>query len=139
MLIYCTIPLFSAQGHMTIIYRVWWSTWSPAQSFTQPIRRIRQKRAKGCFNAFMYDGASATAEAAMMALRITKRKEILVSRALHPNYRMVLKTYLQGIGIPIKEITFLPVGQTCKDGITDADALSSFISDNTAAVIIQQP
>ena len=83
-------------------------------------------------NASMYDGASATAEAAMMALRITKRKEILVSRSLHPNYRMVLKTYLQGIGIPIKEITF-------KDGITDADALSSFISDNTAAVIIQQP
>ncbi|MBI5042928.1 MAG: aminomethyl-transferring glycine dehydrogenase subunit GcvPA [Nitrospirae bacterium] len=90
-------------------------------------------------NASMYDGASATAEAAMMAVRITKRKEILVSRALHPNYRMVLKTYLQGIGIPIKEITFLPVGQTGKDGITDADALSSFISDNTAAVIIQQP
>ena len=83
-------------------------------------------------NASMYDGASATAEASMMAMRITKRKEILVSRALHPNYRMVLKTYLQGIGIPIKEITF-------KDGATDADALSSFISDNTAAVIIQQP
>jgi glycine dehydrogenase subunit 1 len=90
-------------------------------------------------NASMYDGASAAAEAAMMAIRITKRKEILVSRALHPNYRMVLKTYLQGIGIPIKEITFLPVGQTGKDGVTDADALSSFISDNTAAVIIQQP
>ncbi len=81
-------------------------------------------------NASMYDGASATAEAAMMAIRITKRKEILVSRALHPNYRMVLKTYLQGIGITIKEIPF-------KDGVTDLDALS--ISDNTAAVIIQQP
>ncbi|MBI5182320.1 MAG: aminomethyl-transferring glycine dehydrogenase subunit GcvPA [Nitrospirae bacterium] len=81
-------------------------------------------------NASMYDGASATAEAAMMALRITKRKEILVSRSLHPNYRMVLKTYLQGIGISIKEIPF-------KDGVTDIDALS--ISDNTAAVIIQQP
>ena len=81
-------------------------------------------------NASMYDGASATAEAAMMAIRITKRKEVIVSRALHPNYRTVLKTYLQGIGITIKEIPF-------KDGITDLDALS--ISDNTAAVIIQQP
>jgi len=81
-------------------------------------------------NASMYDGASATAEAAMMAIRITKRKEVIVSRAIHPNYRMVLKTYLQGIGVTIKEIPF-------KDGITDVDALS--ISDNTAAVIIQQP
>lgn len=83
-------------------------------------------------NASMYDGASATAEAAMMALRITKKKEILVSRALHPNYRTVLKTYLQGIGITIKEIPF-------KDGITDLDSLSSSITNNTAAVIIQQP
>ncbi|MFZ3065396.1 MAG: aminomethyl-transferring glycine dehydrogenase subunit GcvPA [Nitrospirota bacterium] len=81
-------------------------------------------------NASMYDGASATAEAAMMALRITKKKEILVSRALHPNYRTVLKTYLQGIGISIKEI---PI----KNGVTDVDSLS--ISDNTAGVIIQQP
>ena len=81
-------------------------------------------------NASMYDGASSTAEAAMMALRITKRKEVIVSSALHPNYRTVLKTYLQGIGITIKEIPF-------KDGITDVNALS--ISDNTAAVIIQQP
>ncbi len=88
-------------------------------------------------NASMYDGASAAAEAAMMAIRITKRKEILVSRALHPSYRTVLKTYLQGIGITIKEIPFLPVGQTGKGSITDIDALS--ISDNTAAVIIQQP
>ncbi|MEK6679613.1 MAG: aminomethyl-transferring glycine dehydrogenase subunit GcvPA [Nitrospirota bacterium] len=81
-------------------------------------------------NASMYDGASATAEAAMMALRITKRKEVVVSRALHPNYRTVLKTYIQGIGISIKEISI-------KNGVTDVDALS--ISDNTAAVIIQQP
>ena len=81
-------------------------------------------------NASMYDGASATAEAAMMALRITKRKEVVVSRALHPNYRTVLKTYLQGIGISIKEISI-------KNGVTDVDALS--ISNNTAAVIIQQP
>ncbi|MBI5180019.1 MAG: aminomethyl-transferring glycine dehydrogenase subunit GcvPA [Nitrospirae bacterium] len=81
-------------------------------------------------NASMYDGTSATAEAAMMALRITKRKEVIVSSALHPNYRTVLKTYLQGIGISIKEI---PI----KNGVTDIDTLS--ISDNTAAVIIQQP
>ncbi len=83
-------------------------------------------------NASMYDGASATAEAALMALRITKRRNILISRALHPNYRTVLKTYLQGIRTPIKEISF-------KDGVTDLEVLSSSISDSTAAVIIQQP
>lgn len=86
----------------------------------------------GVANASMYDGASATAEAALMAMRINKRGEVLVSRALHPNYRMVLKTYLQGIRTPIKEVPF-------KKGVTDLDALSSSISDNTACVIIQQP
>ncbi len=52
----------------------------------------------GAANASMYDGASAMAEAALMAQRLTKRSEVAVSMAVHPNYRQVLRTYMRGIG-----------------------------------------
>src|SRR5204863_7092196 len=44
-------------------------------------------------NASMYDGSSAVPEAAMMAVRLTNRDQILVARSLHPEYRQVLDTY----------------------------------------------
>ena len=48
-------------------------------------------------NASMYDGASAAAEGALMARRLTRRNGVVVSRALHPEYRETIKTYLAGI------------------------------------------
>src|SRR5688572_17891848 len=47
-------------------------------------------------NASMYDGASAAAEAAQMARRLTKRDKILVSACVHPHYRQTVATYLSG-------------------------------------------
>src|SRR6202158_4172569 len=44
-------------------------------------------------NASMYDGSSAVPEAAMMAMRLTNRDRIVISRTLHPEYREVLRTY----------------------------------------------
>ena len=58
-------------------------------------------------NASLYDGATATAEAALMARRINKKGKIVyVSRALHPHYREVLKTYLRDVDVPIVELPF---------------------------------
>ncbi len=83
-------------------------------------------------NASMYDGASAMAEAALMAARITKRDEIILSSAINPRYRKVLDTYLFGIKLPVKTIEW-------NNGITDIERLSRVISDKTAVVVIQYP
>jgi glycine dehydrogenase subunit 1 len=83
-------------------------------------------------NASMYDGGSALAEAALMALNETKRDEILISQGVHPYYRRIVKTYCHGQNIVVKEI---PLEQ----GVTSLARLSELISDKTAAVLIQHP
>src|SRR5215470_15130760 len=52
-------------------------------------------------NASMYDGSTAVPEAAMMAMRLTGRDRILVSKTVHPEYREVLQTYAQHQGMPV--------------------------------------
>src|ERR1700756_4570570 len=52
-------------------------------------------------NASMYDGPTAVPEAAMMAGRVTGRHRILASRAVHPEYREVLRTYARHQGMPV--------------------------------------
>jgi glycine dehydrogenase subunit 1 len=82
-------------------------------------------------NASMYDGASATAEAALMAMRTTRRSRVVVSACLHPHYREVLRTYLGGLRAEIVEA---PRGE---DGRTAP--LGELVDDATACVIVQQP
>ncbi|OFX21506.1 MAG: glycine dehydrogenase (aminomethyl-transferring) [Anaeromyxobacter sp. RBG_16_69_14] len=84
-------------------------------------------------NASMYDGASATAEAALMAARVTDRRKIVISAAVHPEYRRVLRTYLASTH---DEIVTVPYGD---DGRTDLAALARAVDDQTAAVIIGYP
>jgi glycine dehydrogenase subunit 1 len=82
-------------------------------------------------NASMYDGASATAEAALMAMRITRRSKVAVSASLHPHYRQVLDTHLAGLRA---EIVTIPRGE---DG--RSERVGDFVDGETAAVILQQP
>jgi glycine dehydrogenase subunit 1 len=85
-------------------------------------------------NASVYDGATALAEAAIMALNETGRRKILVSRAIHPNYRAVLKTYCDGLDVRIDEVGFTA------GGATDLGALIEAVSANDyAAVALQSP
>jgi glycine dehydrogenase subunit 1 len=83
-------------------------------------------------NASLYDGASAVAEAALLAVRSTGKKQILVSSAVHPEYRQVLTTYLQGTPI---EVTTVPI----ESGATSLTALKPLISTQAAALIVQSP
>ena len=84
-------------------------------------------------NASMYDGSSAVPEAAMMAVRITRRDKVLIARTVHPEYREVLQTYTRHQGIPIEELGYK------KSGRLDIDSLRSKLSDDVAAVIVQTP
>src|SRR3954463_6452818 len=55
-------------------------------------------------NASMYDGSTGAAEAAMMAVRITQRDNVVVARSVHPEYREVLATYAKHQGMPTTEV-----------------------------------
>ncbi|MFB3896470.1 MAG: aminomethyl-transferring glycine dehydrogenase subunit GcvPA [bacterium] len=83
-------------------------------------------------NASMYDAATAIAESALMAIRSTGRKQILVSQTVHPNYREVLETYCHTAGITVQEIPYT-------NGITDLNQLAQLVNQDTAAIIIQHP
>ncbi len=84
-------------------------------------------------NASMYDGASSLAEAALMASRITKRKELIISHAIQPDYRKVLDTYLSNLDINIKIAPFT------EDGLTDLSWVEKESNDQCAAILIQNP
>lgn len=83
-------------------------------------------------NASMYDGATAFAEAGSLAASATRRKRLIVSRAVHPEARQVLAAYAHGLNLEIIEIGL-------KDGLTDLEALKQAIDDQTAGLMLQNP
>lgn len=78
-----------------------------------------------------YDGATALAEALLMAVRITGRKKVALSRAIHPHYRQVVRTYFAPTGYELREIPYL------ETGFTDFDRLEE--NRDLAAVAVQSP
>jgi glycine dehydrogenase subunit 1 len=90
-------------------------------------------------SASHYDGAVATAEAALMTCRATRRDRVLVSRGVHPHYRQTLETYFSG-GLVLDEIPV--VGDGDGAGTTDLSALEEMLADPAApvaGVIAAQP
>ena len=83
-------------------------------------------------NISLYDGATAIAEAVNMALSINKKKKILISETVHPEYRQVLKTYKKPGEIEIIEIPM-------KGGITDKEKINRSPIDESSCLIISQP
>jgi len=82
-------------------------------------------------NASHYDGATSLAEAVTVAMEVTrnKRKKVILSHAIHPQYREVVRTYHQGRGIRI-------VGDR---GRSDIDGLMDMLDENTAMLAVQYP
>ncbi|CAN5732446.1 aminomethyl-transferring glycine dehydrogenase subunit GcvPA [soil metagenome] len=87
-------------------------------------------------SASHYDGAAATAEAALMTVRHTRRERVLVSRAVHRHYLDTTRTYFEGAGIELVELL------TGADGRTDLRALAGQLADGhppVAGVLLGQP
>lgn len=85
-------------------------------------------------NCSMYDWASALGEAARMAARVTRRKEILVPKLIHPERYATLQVYAEPSGIKIKDLAYEK-----ETGQIHLEDLKSKISDETAAVYIENP
>ncbi len=86
-------------------------------------------------NASLYDGASALAEAVLMAVRLHKSaRRVLVPSALHPAYRSTVRTIVSNQGIEISEVSYCP-----ESGRTLVDAVKDKIDAQVAAVVIAQP
>ena len=84
-------------------------------------------------NASMYEGASATAEGILMAHRITGRPEVVVARAVHPEYRQVARTYTAQVGVVFREIGFTDAGTT------DLEAVKLALTPQAACLVVQYP
>jgi len=86
-------------------------------------------------NASHYDGATATAEAVSLAYAQFrgKRKKVVVSPTVHPQYRAVIRTYTQGMDLE------LAGNNENADLDSQPDELASLVDDNTALLIVQYP
>jgi len=84
-------------------------------------------------NASMYEGASATAEAVLMAQRVTGRNKVVVARAVHPEYRTVTRTYASQQGISFREVAFTEAG------VTDLAQVRKALGDQVACLVVQSP
>ncbi|OYV83031.1 MAG: glycine dehydrogenase (aminomethyl-transferring) [Planctomycetia bacterium 21-64-5] len=84
-------------------------------------------------NASLYDGGSAAAEAVLMCLAATGRRGRVVTAAgVHPEYRQILHTYLDNLGVELVTVA-------TPQGTLAPDDLLSAVNDETACVLVQQP
>lgn len=85
-------------------------------------------------NASLYDGASALAEAILMAHSINGWGKVILPKTLHPHWAQVVRTYADGIKLQFLEAPYLP-----DVGTTDADFVRQHCDDKTCCVVVQHP
>ncbi|WP_042145907.1 aminomethyl-transferring glycine dehydrogenase subunit GcvPA [Paucisalibacillus sp. EB02] len=83
-------------------------------------------------NSSMYDGGTSLAEAVNLSAGQTRKKKVLVSKAIHPESQAVIETYGKGPNLEIVYIDHV-------NGRTDLDQLAKELDENTASVVIQYP
>jgi glycine dehydrogenase subunit 1 len=83
-------------------------------------------------NASLYDGASAAAEAVLVAMRVTGRSKVVLAETVSPLYREVIDTYLSARDVE-------QVVVSMRDGVCDLNRLEDMIDEKTACVLVSQP
>jgi glycine dehydrogenase subunit 1 len=83
-------------------------------------------------NASLYDGGTALAEGALMALRVTDRKRLIVDATVNPFHRAIVRTYLENQPVEIVEVP-------PENGSTAREALFAEVDDRCAAVLVSNP
>ena len=83
-------------------------------------------------NASMYDGGTALFEGMMLAVRATRKREAVISGAVSPIYREMIRCYCSNLDVNLIEV---PAGETC----SNIKELKNAITDNTACVLVQYP
>jgi glycine dehydrogenase subunit 1 len=84
-------------------------------------------------NASLYDGGSATLEAVLMCLSVTRREgKVVVATSVHPEYREILRTYLANLNTELITVT-------APDGTVDLNELRAAVDGQTAGVLLQHP
>jgi glycine cleavage system P protein (glycine dehydrogenase) subunit 1 len=84
-------------------------------------------------NAGNYDGASALAEAVLMAMRLKKKNKVLLAQSIHPDYRRVVRTYLSNLDVHILEVPCDASGRV------SPSELQRLMDDQTAVFCVQSP
>lgn len=85
-----------------------------------------------CANASVYDGGTALFEACMTAVRVSRRHVLVVDEGVNPFWRSQLATYTSDLALEVKVVPH-------KNGRSDKDALMAAITDQCAAVVVQNP
>jgi len=85
-------------------------------------------------NASLYEGATATAEAVLMAQRLKNKSKVLVARTLHPQYRQVIASYIRNLGLTMEEVDY-----NSRSGRLCLDDLKKKLNDQVTALVVQNP
>ncbi|NLE37564.1 MAG: aminomethyl-transferring glycine dehydrogenase subunit GcvPA [Pirellulaceae bacterium] len=83
-------------------------------------------------NASLYDGGTAVVEAAMMAMGATRRKRVVTTTAVHPEYRQILATYFANHDTELHTVV-------ASEGTTPVEAVAAAVDAKTACVLVQHP
>ncbi|MCH7799796.1 MAG: aminomethyl-transferring glycine dehydrogenase subunit GcvPA [Planctomycetes bacterium] len=102
------------------------------QAFFEFQTQVARLCALDIANASLYEGATAVAEAVLMALATTGRRRVLVASTLHPEYRAVLETYLSDLPATLVDLP-------AEAGRVAADTVRGHLDPDTAAVLVQSP
>jgi glycine dehydrogenase subunit 1 len=141
------------QASTTTTSRLLSNTSSAATNSTPPIRPYQAEASQGTLqatfeyqslicdltgmevsNASLYDGASALAEAVLMAHSINGRRKVILPKTLHPHWRQVVRTYASGMKLEFVEAPYLS-----DEGVTDPEFVRAHCDDSTCCVVVQHP